>query len=76
MASCHVSRICEKQLWDENRNQECSSNDQFGKKHVNVSNHKEEVEFYMSMPKYKDSKSSKDDWYVDWSRQFTNSIYK
>jgi hypothetical protein len=70
----HISRVCRKQLWDEKHNQEHSSNDQSRKKHANVAEHKEE--FYVFMARNKDSKSGKDDWYVDSgaSRHFTNNI--
>jgi hypothetical protein len=70
----HIRRVCKK-LLDEKHNQENSCDDQFEKKYANVAEHKEE-EFHVFMAMNKDSKSDKDDWYMDSreSRNFTNII--
>jgi hypothetical protein len=62
-------------LLNEKHSQKHSSDDQSKKKHANVTEHKKE-EFYVFMARNRDSKSGKDDWYIDsgGSRHFTNNI--
>jgi len=52
-------------LWDEKHNKEDSSNDQSKKKNSNVVEHKDEEVLCAFMDKNKDSKSGKNDWYID-----------